>query len=226
MEEARARAPRTCVRCGRRGVNAFRRTLGDTGVPAWVCTHAATCLRRMRSEHRSRVRSSGARPRTSPIAPPDLADKPATVVGSRRDEVGLLAQILQEYLGIDVDPLPLTRRSLEVVSRRDLGLIVVDLHVDDPIALLNELGRRLSTARRRGVAAVVCHSAGHTGPAIERLAELSGATRVLRPHGAGALIDGVVAATGSAAAHGIVSTDVHPSPRAAPLSSSPVGRSG
>jgi hypothetical protein len=197
MEDARARTPRTCVRCGRRGVNAFRPAVGDTATSGWVCTHDATCLRRMRSEHRLQVRTSGGRPRTSPIAPPDLADKPAAVIGSRPDDIGLLARLLEVYLGMDVDELALGRRSLDIVSRRDLGVVIVDLHVDDPVAVLNELGRRLAMARRRGVRSVVCHSAGHTGPAIERLIMLSGATRVLRPYDAGTLINGVIDAAGT-----------------------------
>ena len=197
MEDARARTPRTCVRCGRHGVNAFRPAVANVARSGWICTHDATCLRRMRSEHRLQVRTSGGRPRTSPIAPPDLADKPAAVIGSRSEDIALIARLLEVYLGMDVSELGLVRRSLDVVSRRDLGVVVVDLHVDDPVAVLNELGRRLAMARRRGLRSVVCHSAGHTGPAIERLVTLSGAKRVLRPYDAETLITGVIDAAGT-----------------------------
>lgn len=124
---------------------------------------------------------SEGRPRTSPIAPAHLSERPACVIGADDESVDALAGTLVEFTAAEVDRLNLSRRSLELVSRRDYALIVIDARADDSVAFMNELSRRLASARRRDSAIVVCHDAGPLTPALEHLLGRTGAEGVLRP---------------------------------------------
>ena len=112
----------------------------------------------------------------------------------------MLAQVLAEYMATDVDVLALDRRGIERLSRRAYGLIVIDAQAGDPIALVNELDRRLPVLKQRGVPLVVCVSLGHEGPAVEGMVLHTGALRVTRPFDAGTFMQVVADALGTALA--------------------------
>lgn len=156
----------------------------------WICTHIDPCVARMRTRHRTGSRRSAGRPPTSPIAPAHLSERPACVIGSARHSVDELAEILAELAAADVDRLDLSRRSLDLISRRDYGLVVVDARPDDSVAFINELTRRMASSRRRECMILVCHDAEPMSPALEHLIARTSAEAVLRPHGA----DGFMAA--------------------------------
>ena len=139
MAGAGMRERRTCVRCGRVGFNAFQ-PVSAADRRTWACTHVDTCVERARLRRRSQARRAGGRPATSSIAPTDLTDRPACVIGSNSASVAQLQKLLTGVAGIEVECLPLTIRSLDIVSRRDFGLVVFDAQATDSIALLNELG--------------------------------------------------------------------------------------
>lgn len=149
----------------------------------WICTHVDPCVARMRTRHRTGSRRSAGRPPTSPIAPAHLSERPACVIGSGRDSVDELAQILVELAAAEVDRLDLSRRSLDLISRRDYGLVVVDAHSDDSVAFTNELTRRLASSRHRECTVIVCHGPEPMSPALEHLVARTAAEGVLRPHG-------------------------------------------
>lgn len=172
---------RTCIRCGRAGLNAFRPIPTDHGRMGWVCTHVDPCVARMRTRHRSGSRASAGRPPTSPIAAAHVSERPACVIGSDRFSVDTLADILAEFAAAEVDRLDPSRRSLDQLSRRDYGLVVIDARADDSVAFVNELARRLATARRRDRAVVVCCNPNLMTPAIERLVGGTGAQCAPRP---------------------------------------------
>lgn len=182
---------RTCIRCGRTGSNAFRPIPGVQGRTDWICSHVDPCVARMRTRHRTDARLSEGRPRTSPIAPAHLSERPACVVGSKRHSVDALADILVEFTAADVDRLDLSRRSLDQVSRRDYGLIVVDARPDDPVACVNELTRRLSSKGRRDCTVVVCHDPEPLSPALDHFLRGTRAADVPRPVDAGRFMDAV-----------------------------------
>lgn len=175
------RPTRSCIRCGRTGFNAFRPVPAERGWMSWICTHVDPCVARMRTRHRSGSRRSEGRPPTSPIAPAHLSERPACVIGSDPASVDELGGVLVEFAAAEVDRLDLSRRSLDQVSRRDYGLIVVDARPEDPVAFSNELARRLGSARRRDCALVVCHDAGPLSPSLEALVRRTGTEAVLRP---------------------------------------------
>jgi hypothetical protein len=147
----------------------------------WICTHVDPCVARMRTRHRSGSRASEGRPPTSPIAAAHLSERPACIVGSDRRSVDELAGVLVEFAAAEVDRLDLTRRSLDLVGRRDYGLVVIDSRPDDSVAFINELERRLSAERRRECTVIVCHEPGPMSPALEHLVNRTGAEAVLRP---------------------------------------------
>lgn len=175
------RVNRTCIRCGRTGSNAFRPIPTDHGQMGWICTHVDPCVARMRTRHRSGSRASAGRPPTSPIAAAHLSERPACVIGSDASSLDLLSGILGELAAADVDRLDLSRRSLDHVSRRDYGLVVIDARADDSVAFVNELARRLGSGRRRDRAVVVCCDTTQMTPAIERLIRGTGAQCAVRP---------------------------------------------
>lgn len=169
------------MRCGRTGTNAFRPIPTETGAMGWLCTHVEPCVARMRVRHRSDVRASEGRPRTSPIAPQHLNERPACVIGSDAPSVDALATGLEEIAAMEVDRLDCSRRSLDQVSRRDYGLVVLDAGDRDPVAFVNELSRRLATKQRHECAVVVCRGPEPVSPAIEHLIQRLGAPTVERP---------------------------------------------
>lgn len=175
------RVNRTCIRCGRTGFNAFRPIPTDHGPMGWICTHVDPCVARMRTRHRSGSRASAGRPPTSPIAAAHLSERPACVIGSDRSSLDLLSGILGELAAADVDRLDLSRRSLDQVSRRDYGLVVIDARAEDSVAFVNELARRLGSGRRRDRAVVVCCDTTQMTPAVERLIRGTGAQCAVRP---------------------------------------------
>ena len=191
MSAISARESRTCVRCGRTGTNAFRPIPTDAGAMGWLCTHEEPCIARMRVRHRSGVRQSEGRPPTSPIASPHINERPACVIGSDRASVDTLASALSELAAMEVDQLDCTRRSLEQVSRRDYGLVVVDARDQDPVAFVNELSRRLATKQRHECTVVVCRGSEPASPAIEHLIGRLGARSVERPISGSALMAAV-----------------------------------
>ena len=188
------REVRTCVRCGRTGSSAFRPIPLDHGQMGWMCSHVDPCVARMRTRHRSGIRRSEGRPPTSPIAPTHLSERAACVIGSDASSVDQLADILAEFAAVDVDRLDLSRRSLDLVSRRDYGLVVIDNQADDSVAFANELTRRLKMTRRRGCAVVIARDDGPMSPAVERLTSGLGAPSVTRPCDATSFMTAVMAA--------------------------------
>jgi hypothetical protein len=179
------RQSRTCIRCGRNGWNAFRPIPTDHGRMGWICSHVDPCVARMRTRHRSGSRLTEGRPPTSPIAPAHLSERPTCVIGSEQESVEALADTIVEFAAADVDRLDPSRRSLDQLSRRDYGLVVIDARPNDPVAFVNDLARRLGSPRRRECALVVCHDPGQLSPALEDLVRRTGARAVLRP------VDGV-----------------------------------
>lgn len=192
---------RSCARCGRTGSNAFRPIPTDHGRMGWICTHVDPCVARMRTRHRSGSRQSEGRPPTSPIAPAHLSERPTCVIGADRRSVETIADILAELAAVEVDRLDLSRRSLDLVSRRDYGLVVVDTRPGDSVAFLNELSRRLASSRRRECALVVCRDGGSIGPAVERFTRRTSAECVDRPLTPQLLMAAVRAATGAELVH-------------------------
>lgn len=180
MAGAGMRERRVCVRCGRVGFNAFQ-PVSAADRRTWACTHVETCVERARLRRRSLARRAGGRPATSSIAPTDLTDRPACIIGSNAGSVAQLEKLLTGVAGVEVECLPLTIRSLDLVSRRDVGLVLFDAQATDSIALLNELTRRLAGMRRRGTAIIVCHDPAVKGPTLEQLINKAGATGLPRP---------------------------------------------
>ena len=193
MPPTRDRLIRTCVRCGRTGTNAFRPIPTDEAHIGWMCTHQEPCVARMRTRHRSDARQHEGRPPTSPIAPPHVSERPACVIGSEAASVSGIADTLEEWAAVEVDRLDVTRRSLDCVSRRDYGLVIIDARAQDPVAYLNELARRLHMKRRRECSILVCHGADGPSPAVERLIRRLGAPSVRRPVDASVLMAAVTA---------------------------------
>lgn len=127
------------------------------------------------------ARRADGRPATSSIAPPDLTDKPACVIGSNDASAEHVEQVIAGATATEVDRLSFDRRSLNLLARRDYGLLVFDAQPDDSIAMLNELGRRLSSVRRKGTLVLVCRDRERLGPALERLTTEADAITLERP---------------------------------------------
>ena len=89
---------------------------------------------------------------------------------------------LSDLGSFEVEELELARRSIERIGSRDFGLIVLDVHAGDPVALLGDLARRLAGASRRGVPVVAVHDEASTQlPAIESLITRQSGRRLTRP---------------------------------------------
>ena len=93
---------------------------------------------------------------------------------------------------MDVDRLDCTRRSLDQLSRRDYGLVVLDAGDQDPVAFVNELSRRLATKQRHECSVVVCRDPEPVSPAIEHFIQRLGAPTVERPVSAAALMAAII----------------------------------
>ena len=156
----RARAIRTCVRCGRIGANAFERVT-DVGIEgtAWACTHVEPCAARRRSSWRAGRRVNFGRPRSSPLLAWSDEGQQSCVIGSDRTAVSTLEHLLRELTPLEVEPLDSTPRSLDRLSRGKYCVVVVDTDPRDPLAYCNELYRRLSSSSRRQVPIVICSPA-------------------------------------------------------------------
>ncbi len=154
-------------------------------------------MERARLRRRSLARRAGGRPATSSIAPTDLTDRPACIIGSNPASVSQLEKLLTGVAGLELECLPLTIKSLDIVSRRDFGLVVFDAQATDSIALINELTRRLAGMRRRGTAIIVCHEPALKGPSLEQLINKAGASDLARPVSAIAILEATGAADGA-----------------------------
>lgn len=151
-------------------------------------------MARMRIRHRTLARSIAGRPPTSPIAAAHLSERPACVIGSRRSEVDAIADLIEELTAADVDRLDLSRRGLDLLGRRNYGLIVLDAHADDPVAFMNQLARSLSSTRHRDCAVVVRHDSGDARPALEHAVRMTSASRMDGPIDAALLLEAVAEA--------------------------------
>lgn len=150
-------------------------------------------MARMRTRHRSDARASVGRPPTSPIAPAHLSERPACVIGSDAASVAALAEVLEEFAAAEVDRLDSSRASLDRISRRAYGLVVLDARDDDPVAFVNELARRLTAKQRTECAVLVCREPGEVTPALERLTQRLGVPSVIRPVEAASFMAAVTA---------------------------------
>ena len=191
--------PRICVRCGRVGSYAFRPVASSSATPAWMCSHEGPCLERLRADRRRRSRDRSHRPRTSQITPEDLSERPACVIGSDEESIAHISALLSEFGGAEVERLPLDRRALNRLPRLGVSVVVVDSHASDPIALVNELTRRLGALAERGTPVVVCRSSGTSRPSTERLIQATAARTAERPFDASSLMVAVRSAMDAAA---------------------------
>lgn len=148
-----------------------------------------TCAARARLRRRGLARQAGGRPATSSIAPADLTEKAACVIGADEGAVTRVEQMLALTMGVEVDRLGLTTRDVDRVWKRDYGLVLYDATPGDPIALMNQLSRGLAASRRRGTLIVVCHDADSYGPALEDLTTALDAIRLRRPVHPMAILD-------------------------------------
>ena len=96
MSEHAPRPQRSCVRCGRRGRNAFRRIMVEGLEGGWLCSHEATCVSRARLRARRRLKDPSTDERALP-----LFVKPVAVMGRDPRGVALIEQILTEFVGVD-----------------------------------------------------------------------------------------------------------------------------
>lgn len=179
--DAPDRPIRRCVRCGREGRNAFRPMRRDATTDAWLCTHADPCQERARLQQRAAAKRAQGRPSQSPISGWFLDDRPVLVLGGDAASRAELATLLADITAAEVDCLGLDRRSLDLLGRRELGLVVADVRRGDPIAILNGLARRLARLMWRGVPIVVIHGPGDDGPAVEALVRASATHTLERP---------------------------------------------
>ena len=180
MDGGSARRQRTCIRCGRTGSNAFR-PVSPADDRAWACTHLDTCAARARLRRRGLARLTDGRPATSSIAPADLTEKTACVIGTDDAAVARVAQLVELTIGVEVDRLRLTHRAIDRVWRRDYGLVLYDATPSDSVALMNQLARGLAACRRQGTMVIVCHDVDALGPALERLTQEVDAVPLAKP---------------------------------------------
>jgi hypothetical protein len=142
---------------------------------------------------------------TSPIAPVDLSEMTVCVIGSDPDAANMLGQVIREYAASDVDVLMLDRRGVYRASRGQYGLVVFDARPSDPVALVNDLGRRLAGLHRRRIPVVVCHSLGWVGPVVDQVIRQTDAHVATRPLDAGTFMRVVAGALGTGLAGEAVS---------------------
>lgn len=153
----RGRTPRTCVRCGRTGANAFQQVADlSTGDPVWACTHEEPCAARRRSSWRAGRRLTLGRPRSSPLLAWTDDGQRSCVIGSDRAAVSTLEQLLRDLTPLEVESLDPSPKSLDRLSRGTYCVVVVDTDPSDPLAYCNELYRRLTSESRRQVPIVIC----------------------------------------------------------------------
>ena len=191
------RGSKTCVRCGRVGYTAFRAVRKRGSAPIDVCAHPVPCEKRRGRRRRVAARAATGRPPTSSIAPPDVATRRAAIIGSDAESVDVLAGALEDYLTVEVDRLSLNRRAIEGLANREYGVVVVDALPGDPIALLNDLARRLAAARAKHASVVVCQTVGDRTPSLDRLVQLTRANVVEKPFDAATFVAAVAAASGT-----------------------------
>jgi hypothetical protein len=129
----------------------------------------------------------------------------ACVIGSDAESVETLADVLGEFAAVEVDQLDTSRRSLDVIRRRDYGLVVIDSRVDDSLAFVNELTRRLGHGRRRDCTVLLCHREGPLTPSLEALVRSVGPHTLARPFDAHGFMQAVAAALGGEPADAIAS---------------------
>jgi hypothetical protein len=194
MEVPPPRPLRRCSRCGREGRNAFRRIV--PGMDVWLCTHEETCVTRMRHRHRN----GGGRPAADDdglLAGFDAGERPICVIGSDPAGVDELAAMLEALSAADVDRLDLSPRSLMRLGRRDWALVVADLRATDPLALVNDLTRRLVPVRRQQVPVVVVRDDGDLRPSLETLLLLAATATIVRPIHPVTLLDALSGRSGA-----------------------------
>ena len=167
----------------------------------WVCTHQEPCVERTRLLRRAAARTLQGRPTQSPIAGFSWDGRRACVIGSDPASRHAIVMALGDLGGIEAEGVDLERRSIELLSCRDFGLIVADVRAADPVALLGELARRLSGVTRRGVAVIIaCAPSDGERPAIKALIEQCGAYTLLHPMDGAALLAMVEALIGPGSA--------------------------
>ena len=147
----------------------------------WACTHLDTCAARARLRRRGLARLNDGRPATSSIAPADLTEKIACVIGTDDAAVSRVAQLVELTVGVEVDRLRLTHRAIDRVWRREYGLVLYDAQPSDSVALMNQLARGLTACRRQGTMVIVCHDVDAFGPALERLTQQVDAIPLAKP---------------------------------------------
>jgi CheY-like chemotaxis protein len=162
---------RRCVRCGREGRNAFRPMRGTAPGAAWLCAHAEPCHERARLRQRAAAKRAQGRPVQSPISGWSLDERRVLVLSADPESRTALQGLLSDVASADVECLGLDRRSIELLGRREFGMVVVDVRRGDPVAILNGLARRLSRLVWRGVPVVLIRGVQDDGPAIEALAQ-------------------------------------------------------
>lgn len=185
---------RRCARCGREGRNAYRPMRGAATAELWLCTHAEPCLERTRLLQRASAKRAHGRPPQSPISGWSLEDRRIVVVGGDEASRTALADLVSDATSAEVDCLALDRRGLDMLSRRECGLVIADVRQGDPIAILDGLDRRLSRIAWRGATVLVVHGPGDEGPAVEaivRAPNVIALTRPVRPSALVGIISGL-----------------------------------
>lgn len=100
-----------------------------------------------------------------------------------------MVMALGDLGGIEAEGVDLERRSIELLSCRDFGLILADVRAADPIAMLGELARRLGGVTRRGLPVIIAYAPGDRArPAIEALIRQCGAYTLVHPIDGAALL--------------------------------------
>jgi hypothetical protein len=159
----------------------------------WLCTHEETCVTRMRHRHRNGGRS--VQDGDGLLAGFDAGERPICVIGSDRRAVDELAAMLEALSAADVERLDLSPRSLMRLGRRDWALVVGDLRPTDPLALVNDLTRRLAPVRRQQVPVIVVRDAGDLRPSLETLLMLAATASIVRPIHPVTLLDALAGRT-------------------------------
>jgi hypothetical protein len=116
----------------------------------------------------------------------------AWIVTPSEEVLRLLAEVINDYLGLESIGLDWTRRSLARMSIGQPALVVVDAQ-EAPVAVRNELVRRLGQHRLRATPIVVCGTGiAALGTPWDDLLAGSNVGVVHRPFAARALVDEVL----------------------------------